>query len=123
MDNSIQFDFPDRRSALNALDTLQELGYQPVYNDGSGSISVHIHVEQDDLVSALEIAQCYGGQLVDRQRFTESQAFASAYELDLQDIRIPAHMVNEDLVQEDIAKEALGDDPIQGDTFSADIRI
>jgi hypothetical protein len=97
MNNSIPifFEFEQEREALLALDTLEELGYKPnLLQDEKPTL--HIHVDAQEITSALEIAQAHGGRLVERkQAQTESEAYAMAYDLE-GSIRIPAHTVNED---------------------------
>lgn len=95
MDNSvIQFQFEDEASAHLAFDSLDELGYHPIYyaNEHPG---IHIHLDRCDLTSALEIAQMHGGILQESSLASaEDEAYGLAYHLD--GIRIPAHVVNED---------------------------
>ncbi|NEW08028.1 hypothetical protein GK047_18675 [Paenibacillus sp. SYP-B3998] len=97
MNNSVPifFEFEQERDALHALDTLEELGYKPrLLLDEKPTL--HIHVDTQEITSALEIAQAHGGRLVERkQTQTESATFAMAYDLE-GSIRIPAHTVNED---------------------------
>lgn len=97
----ITFRFPDRRSALLALDTLEELGFHPDFpdQDHAEQPQLALIVEKGDLTSALEIAQAHGGELNDTGHYnTESEVFDSAYGLD--GIPIPAHTVTEDLSEE-----------------------
>ena len=93
----IFFEFDQQRSAYLALDTLTELGYRPEFVDGAARPTLHIHVDKQDVASALEIAQAHGGRLAEQASsgLTETDAFAMAYDLD-EGIRIPAHVVNED---------------------------
>ncbi|MFD0961468.1 hypothetical protein [Paenibacillus chungangensis] len=91
---AIMFDFSEGKSARLAYDMLNELGYDPVMHDET---RLHIHVEGNDLTSALEIAQSHGGRLVEQRSMSEEDITSSAYELD--SITIPAHVVNEDLIQ------------------------
>ncbi len=90
---AIMFQFQDDRSAAIAYDLLQELGYDPV---GHGENRVHIHVDGNDLASALEIAQANGGKLMEQSELQEERLTNTAYELD--SIHIPAHVVNEDWI-------------------------
>ncbi len=94
---SILFDFTDSTSAAKAFSLLQELGYDPVRHTAT---RLHIQVIDEDLTSALEIAQVNGGQLVKKEN---SQAdiplFSEAYLIT--NITIPAHIVNEDIVDND----------------------
>lgn len=88
---SIMFRFPNDSAARLAYDTLEELGYDPQLHEGA---RVHIHVIDEDLTSALEIAQSQGGELVERSE-SEAEALTNvSYGLDC--IPIPAHLVNED---------------------------
>jgi hypothetical protein len=92
----IFFEFNQERDALLALDTLEELGYSPSLLTHFVKPTLHIHVDDQDLTSALEICQAHGGNLVDKSdSSTETEAFAMAYDLE-GSIRIPAHVVNED---------------------------
>ncbi|MCU6712221.1 hypothetical protein M6D81_26320 [Paenibacillus sp. J5C_2022] len=91
---AIMFDFSEGNSARMAYDMLNELGYDPVMHDET---RLHIHVEGNDLTSALEIAQSHGGRLVEQRNMSEEDITSSAYELE--SIAIPAHVVNEDLIQ------------------------
>ncbi len=91
----IFFEFDKERDALLALDTLDELGYKPELLGGERS-TVHIHLDAQEITSALEIAQSHGGRLVDRPQAESEQAiYSMAYDLE-GSIRIPAHTVNED---------------------------
>jgi hypothetical protein len=92
----IFFEFNQERDALLALDTLEELGYSPSLLPHSVNPTLHIHVDDQDLTSALEISQAHGGKLVEKSDSSaESQVLAMAYDLE-GSIRIPAHVVNED---------------------------
>ncbi len=93
-ESSITFQFPDYKSAVSALDTLEELGCESNYHEMTAGHAVHIHLERNDLTSALEIAQSHGGSLVEHPVHSEQDVFQSAYSMDA--IRIPAHTVNED---------------------------
>jgi len=91
----IFFEFDKERDALLALDTLDELGYKPELLGGEMS-TVHIHLDEQEITSALEIAQSHGGRLVDRPLSEPEPAiYNMAYDLE-GSIRIPAHTVNED---------------------------
>lgn len=94
--SAIMFDFSDNRSADLARSMLQELGYDPVMH---GDTRMHIHVDGGDLTSALEIAQSHGGQLVEQSAIRNEAITNTAYALD--GITIPAHVVNEDWVDEE----------------------
>ncbi|MFC5450760.1 hypothetical protein [Paenibacillus aestuarii] len=91
----IFFEFDQEREALLALDTLEELGYKPNMITEAKPI-LHIHVDDQEMTSAIEIAQAHGGRLVERNvETTETAVYAMAYDLE-NSIRIPAHTVNED---------------------------
>ena len=98
--SAILFDFSDARSAKLANDMLQELGYEPVMHSAT---RMHIHVERCDLTSALEIAAAHGGQLVEQTSIAMDAMANSAYSMDA--ITIPAHVVNEDLIDEEEAAD------------------
>jgi hypothetical protein len=90
-DDAIRFSFPDPRSAFDAFDTLQELGYSPVIDEVDGHPTLHIHVEHSDVRSALEIVQVHGGELM------ESAATDADHGFDHPGgFSIPAHTINED---------------------------
>lgn len=129
----IFFEFEKQRDALLALDTLEELGYKPELLEGELS-TLHIHLDDQEMSSALEIAQAHGGRLVERQPTqTETSTYAMAYDLE-GSIRIPAHTVNEDwpegyAASRDVdavpSEEEAAFDPSSDDYnhFSAGIRI
>lgn len=94
--NAIIFDFPDGPNTQAAFQLLLELGYEPVRHSHT---RLHIHVEAEDLTSALEIAQAYGGELVEQAQMQEQLIANTAYGFN--DIIIPAHIVNEDLIAKD----------------------
>jgi len=91
--DAIMMAFPDDAAARLAAETLDELGYEPCAH-GNGRL--HIHVRDEDLVSALEIMQCHGGRIAESVPEDEAQ----------NTITIPAHTVNEDWTDE----YARGDD-------------
>lgn len=105
----IYFQFADKKSALLALDTLQELGF-------TGQMLEHRHPEhkpilqltirQGDLVAALEIAQAHGGVLMETSASAEQEVYTNAYGLD--GITIPAHTVTEDLPEAYLAGDEEG---------------
>lgn len=94
MNSAIWFQFEDQQSAGFAFDTLQELGYEPTIHPGEQKPTLHIHVDRSDLTSALEIAQAHGGVLIEQSDIEDGEAFNQAYRLD--EVNIPAHVVNED---------------------------
>lgn len=85
-DPSIRFQFPNTRAAYNAFDTLEELGYRPDFVSQGDCPELAIHIEKNDVQSALEITQAFGGQILDQAAPQE-------------EINIPAHMVTEDFTE------------------------
>jgi hypothetical protein len=105
-DTPIFFEFDQDRSAYLALDTLQELGYRTSLVEGAEKPTLHVHVDRQDVTSALEIAAAHGGRLTERGgALTGEQAYAIAYDLD-EGIRIPAHVINEDFTDSYIRPDA-----------------
>lgn len=94
----LRFRFDNVNSAHIAYDTMRELGYQSVMETGDQTF--HIHVNRQDLTSALEIAASQGGELVEEPDIRAHEMIDDAYEMDL--IPIPAHVVNEDWVNDDL---------------------
>lgn len=93
--NAIFFEFADEFSAHQAYDTLTELDYDAVLHDDASQPSLHLHIEKSDLASALQIAQSHGGRLMEQPSgLTDAEAHNYAYAME--DIPIPAHLVNED---------------------------
>ncbi|MDG0792591.1 hypothetical protein OMP38_18190 [Cohnella ginsengisoli] len=88
---ALMFQFPDEDSAHKACGTLDELGYEP---QPHGVGRLHIHVDGENLASALEIAQSHGGELLSEAPADDADLAATAYALD--ELQIPAHTVNED---------------------------
>lgn len=106
-DEPIFFEFDQERSAYLAMDTLQELGYESGFVDGAGKPTLHVHVDRQDVTSALEIAQAHGGRLTDcGDAMSEEGVYRMAYSLD-EGIRIPAHFVNEDFTDDYAQPSAL----------------
>ena len=91
MKTPICFQFPDRQSARNALDTLRELGYRVDETETEDGAVVSVFIDRNDLTSALEIAQTTGGRLVERGPETGLETFRTAYGTDA--VPIPAHTV------------------------------
>lgn len=82
----IYFRFSDRRSALLAMDTLQEVGFDteilPQQHPDHHSI-LEVDVVKADLTSALEIAEAHGGALCESGTYgREHDVYVSAYDLD-----------------------------------------
>jgi hypothetical protein len=88
---ALMFQFQDESQARLAGETLQDLGYEPQLHEGG---RLHIHVQNEDLTSALEIVQCYAGQLMEHAPAEVIDVTDIAYGMG--DIPIPAHTVNED---------------------------
>lgn len=88
---ALMFQFPDESQARLAGETLMDLGYEPQLHEGG---RLHIHVQDEDLTSALEIVQCYAGQLLEHAPAEVVDVTDIAYGMG--DIPIPAHTVNED---------------------------
>ncbi|WP_274364328.1 hypothetical protein [Paenibacillus thermotolerans] len=93
-DDAIRFSFPNMDSAIDAFETLQELGYDPVMEEGAEEHpTLHIHVERSDVQSALEIVQTHGGEIRDTAEVGNA---ADGPECNLEGQGLPAHLVNED---------------------------
>ena len=82
----VRFDFPDGHQASLAFSMLKELGYEPELRGSA----VGIRIDGNDLVSAIEIAAAYGGELAGAGAGAED-SLEAAYGLD--EIPIPAHVV------------------------------
>ncbi|MFC4776193.1 hypothetical protein ACFO9Q_05355 [Paenibacillus sp. GCM10023252] len=91
MSSALLFEFTDEASAQIAAGTLAELGYELVQHDGQ---RLHVHVEERDYTSVVEIAQASGGQLSAQSLIRSTSLLDSAYSMDA--ITIPYHVVNED---------------------------
>lgn len=119
IDTALLFQFADNAAAASASDTLQELGYEPIIHEG---LKVHVHLQNGDLTSALEIVQAYGGALIGQSAIQEADNAGmvnEAYGLD--SIPIPAHIVNEDwIAQEENALHNRDDDAPGPDSFLPD---
>ncbi|TBL71195.1 hypothetical protein [Paenibacillus thalictri] len=91
----IHFQFDQTPSAKLAVETLDELGYTAKLQESGGTSLLHLTLEKGDLTSALEIVQAFGGKWVEySDSSSETAAYNTAYEID--DVAIPAHVVNED---------------------------
>ena len=78
----IVFQFADRHTALQAMETFEELGYDSELID-EPTPKVAIQVVNEDLTSALEIGQAFGGRLLDQaSRTAGDQPFTMAYQMD-----------------------------------------
>jgi hypothetical protein len=96
--DALLLQFRDEATARLAASTYQELGYDP-YDHGGGRL--HIHVRGEDLISALEILQSFGGRIVESDQ-DDRESYDMAYGLDT--IPIPAHIVNEDWIDQTLAE-------------------
>ncbi|MBM7567726.1 hypothetical protein [Paenibacillus sacheonensis] len=117
-DTGLLFQFADSNAASLASGTFQELGYDPVIQQGS---EVHIHMRGDDITSALEIAQSHGGQLTVESSIPEISLTNEAYRME--NITIPAHVVNEDWIAQEETPDSLrnhDDDAPEADEFFPD---
>ncbi|QHT59760.1 hypothetical protein GXP70_07210 [Paenibacillus lycopersici] len=117
-DTALLFQFADPRTASMASGTFEELGYDPVIQQGN---EVHIHLRSDDLTSALEIAQSHGGQLAVESSIPDIQLTNEAYRME--NIAIPAHVVNEDWISQEETEPGLqnrDDDAPAADEFFPD---
>lgn len=95
MNMPISFHFTTEEAAALAQDTLEELGYRVGSYEEGGRFSLHIHVDQGDLTSALEIAQAHGGELAAVSgAYDVVQTYTMAYDPE-GGVPIPAHFVQE----------------------------
>ncbi|WP_409343139.1 hypothetical protein [Paenibacillus sp. MBLB4367] len=112
----IFFQFAESKAAYQAMDTLHELGFRANWIDHAHPEhrpTLQVYIENNDLTSALEITQAFGGQLLETSDSgSESQAYTSAYGLN--GIPIPAHVVTEDLPEGYMSSADGG--PYQGTT-------
>jgi len=97
MNGAILFDFTNSDSAWNAFTLLQELGYDPVLHTAT---RLHIQVINEDLTSALEIVQGNGGILAEEAK-DNTKSIPDSFDISLEAIAIPAHIVNEDLIEQE----------------------
>ncbi|AUS24953.1 hypothetical protein C1A50_0765 [Paenibacillus polymyxa] len=59
---SFRFQFRDPQQAAQACETLKEIGYSASTNGDTG---LSVHVENQDVLSALEICQAYEGSIIE----------------------------------------------------------
>ncbi|MDF2922641.1 MAG: hypothetical protein K0R57_1555 [Paenibacillaceae bacterium] len=81
----IYFQFSDKKSALLAVDTLQEVGFTAgvlEQRHPEHTSVIHVLVDRADLASALEIVQAHGGQLCETEDAAEQEVYTNAYSLD-----------------------------------------
>lgn len=90
----IFFQFGEDDDTKMAMDTLEELGYHTGVFDYEGKATLHVHLENQDISSALQIVQAYGGNLVEVSSGEEVKLYDEAYSMNT--ISIPAHLVNEE---------------------------
>lgn len=128
------FQFQDRKSAALAYDTLKEIGYHVHRAEQADQAVVQVFVDHSELTSALEIAQAHGGDLIaaeagtgenqefgstsenDRQQVvTGGQLFNTAYGMDM--VPIPAHLVNEDSIADEMSSAEAPDFDPSGDDY------
>lgn len=96
-EDAIRFSFPNMDSAIDAFETLQELGYEPVMEEGMEEHpTLHIHVERSDVQSALEIVQTHGGEIRDTAEAGLTGSAADGPDCNIEGQGLPAHLVNED---------------------------
>ncbi|WP_128895189.1 hypothetical protein [Longirhabdus pacifica] len=140
---SIVFQFQDGNQAKLAWDTYNDLGYSPVMFTDTEQPSLKIHIDKCDLTSALEIAFMHGGELITSSKYNDLEIFSMAYEFGEEFISIPAHIVNEDIIHDEMTKDTeskkatsteeedemdeslqsiLSDQDQKFDHFSADVR-
>lgn len=79
----IVYQFADMRTALEALDIFEELGYDPSLVEADGQPpKVAIRIIREDITSALEIGQAFGGTLLENEQGPEEgKAYEMAYDL------------------------------------------
>lgn len=118
----IFFQFKEDADTKLALNTLEELGYQAGVFDYEGKATLHVHLDNQDIASALQIVQSCGGNLVEVSRGEEIKLYDEVYSMDT--IPIPAHLVNEDWEDTDTVQAAntlAADEAISG--FDAGIHM
>lgn len=59
---SFRFHFRDPQQAAQACETLKEIGYTASTNGDTG---LSVHIENQDVLSALEICQAYEGSMIE----------------------------------------------------------
>lgn len=126
---SILFQFIDLHTAQQARDTFEELGYDPIFQDehvGQPPI-VAVQVIDEDLTSALEIGQAFGGKLLEQTDADyEEKTMAMAY--DLQEGAVTGQVDRLDATGPEEERPDSDEGPLYGvsseayDHFSADVR-
>lgn len=99
---SFHFQFRDLQQAAEACETLKEIGYSASTNGDTG---LSVHIENQDVLSALEICQAYEGSMIesgilslrpDGMLGVQENIGARNPGYSPEDWIIPAHIINED---------------------------
>ncbi|MDQ0495239.1 MULTISPECIES: hypothetical protein [Paenibacillus] len=95
---SFRFQFRDPQQAAQACETLKEIGYAASTNGDTG---LRVHVENQDVLSALEICQAYEGSIIETGILTFRPGAQGNINVQNpgyspEDWIIPAHIINED---------------------------
>lgn len=90
--------FENEQKARGAFDMLVELGYKPNMIGGG---MMDVNIERQDVTSALEIIEAYGGEVQDDSNQQVHEALTPEMnqmsDTEFAYMPIPAHTVNEDL--------------------------
>ncbi|MET3211484.1 UNVERIFIED_CONTAM: hypothetical protein ABIC26_004451 [Paenibacillus sp. PvR008] len=99
---SFRFQFRDPQQAARACETLKEIGYTARTNGDTG---LSVHIENQDVLSALEICQAYEGSMIEAGNLTSDPGAIPGLQGSVgthnpgyspDDWIIPAHTINED---------------------------
>ncbi|TKH44736.1 hypothetical protein C1I60_09790 [Paenibacillus terrae] len=99
---SFRFHFRDPQQAAKACETLKEIGYTASTNGDTG---LSVHIENQDVLSALEICQAYEGSMIEGGDLTSDSGDIPGLQGSVwvpnpgyrsEDWMIPAHIINED---------------------------
>ncbi|MFK4303310.1 MULTISPECIES: hypothetical protein [unclassified Paenibacillus] len=99
---SFRFQFRDPQQAVRACETLKEIGYTASTNGDTG---LSVHIENQDVLSALEICQAYEGSMLEAGNHTSESGAIPGLQGSVwvpnpgyrsEDWIIPAHIINED---------------------------
>ncbi|WDM22769.1 hypothetical protein [Paenibacillus polymyxa] len=99
---SFRFQFRDPQQAAQACETLKEIGYSASTNGDTG---LSVHIENQDVLSALEICQAYEGSMIEvgtlfskPDEYPGLQGSIGVHNpgYSPEDWIIPAHTINED---------------------------
>ncbi|MGQ3481259.1 hypothetical protein [Paenibacillus sp. TY11] len=99
---SFHFQFRDPQQAVQACETLKEVGYSASTNGDTG---LSVHIENQDILSALEICQAYEGAMIETGNLTSDSGTITGLQrsdgaqnpgYSPDDWIIPAHIINED---------------------------